>query len=435
MLSFQVSIAGIIYHDRRLANTVWSLLENYGFGSIERIINWYDTEKRKDLMANIVLNNEDYVTKLGYGNETGTLDYAFVVKLAVLTFADWVDITYVENSWIGNMAAAFDLNIRLADLLNGVFEISGFVLSSIRSQLNNAWEGVKSAGEFIVDAVIHIILDGFVSIMQTSLETIAIVLSQLIPETISFNNNIMYINDIAFGIKRTPQGIGLIFNDMQLEIINFFKEVDVNVETLSVEAFTIGSAILLIATNILVPVLAKNHPGAALIAIIISALGQLFANIGMIYNSNQDDLEYLMIYYLINAVLLLSSSFITFGNIYYSLNPTNPMFSKTWPFIKFIILKRPPTAEFAFIEFLSYLIGIGGFSIATGVALHHSYIPDSLLLTFLNLAVVIIGTPISLKFLGGHFGLYDVQFHLLIFSMLHALIFIILGFLVYLRMD
>jgi hypothetical protein len=77
----------------------------YGFGSIERIINWFGTEERKDLMANIVLNNTAFASKLGYGNETGTLDYAFVAKLAVLTFADWVDITYVENSWIGNMAA------------------------------------------------------------------------------------------------------------------------------------------------------------------------------------------------------------------------------------------------------------------------------------------------------------------------------------------
>jgi hypothetical protein len=141
MLSFQVNYGVGVYTDRRLANTVWSLLERYGFGSIERMFqknNWYDTEERKDLMANIVLNYAAFASKLGDGNETGTLDYVFVAKLAVLTFADWVDRNYVENSWIANMAAAFSLNIRLAELINGVFVISGFVLSSIRDELNKA---------------------------------------------------------------------------------------------------------------------------------------------------------------------------------------------------------------------------------------------------------------------------------------------------------
>jgi Tfp pilus assembly ATPase PilU len=69
MLSYTINNGIGTYTEWKLANTVWNLIESYGFGSVERIINWYDTEERKELMANIVLNNEGYAEKLGYGSD------------------------------------------------------------------------------------------------------------------------------------------------------------------------------------------------------------------------------------------------------------------------------------------------------------------------------------------------------------------------------
>jgi hypothetical protein len=217
MLNFQVDIAGIDYTDRRLANTVWSLLESYSFGSIERNfqkINWFDTEERKELMANIVLNNEGYAERLGYGNETGSMDYLFAARLAVLTFVDWVDREYVENSWISSLAASFGVNIRLADLVNQVIGISGFVLSSIRDELNKGWKGVKSAGEFITNSIIKSILDGIITITNTLISSLLVLLKQ------STNMEISILPDFEFLIYGLTIKIENIANNIVLRIGN-----------------------------------------------------------------------------------------------------------------------------------------------------------------------------------------------------------------------
>jgi tRNA(Ile)-lysidine synthase TilS/MesJ len=82
-LAFTVNYGFGTYSEKRLADTVWNLLNNYGFGSIERIINWFDTEERKELMANIVLNNKGYAERLGFGNET-RLAWIIFLRLVLL---------------------------------------------------------------------------------------------------------------------------------------------------------------------------------------------------------------------------------------------------------------------------------------------------------------------------------------------------------------
>jgi hypothetical protein len=224
MLSYTINYGTGTYTERKLANTVWNLIESYGFGSVERIINWYDTEERKELMANIVLNNEGYAEKLGYGSESGSMDYLFAARLAVLTFVDWVDREYVENSWISSLAAAFGVNIRLADLVNQVFDISGFVLSSIRDELNKAWEGVKQAGNFIMDIAFKAILDtvaistnsllsGIFHIIKTMSDTISSISINQFVEVESNNQNTEY------GLNREDNFLTLKMGEEFLDII------------------------------------------------------------------------------------------------------------------------------------------------------------------------------------------------------------------------
>jgi hypothetical protein len=240
VLSFQVNFGVGVYTDRRLANTVWSLLESYGFGSIERIINWYDTEERKELMANIVLNNKGYAEKLGYGNETGSMDYLFAARLAVLTFVDWVDREYVENSWISSLAAAFGVNIRLADLVNQVFDISGFVLSSIRDELNKAWEGVKSAGEFIanevlstlyksVELMLKSVLLGFTNVIASFNTNLDIQFEETTGLQVNTGSSILTLN-----FESNNNGLYFILNDIKISFLNLFTQIELEApETLS----------------------------------------------------------------------------------------------------------------------------------------------------------------------------------------------------------
>jgi hypothetical protein len=214
VLSFGVTISNVDYTDYKLANTEWSLLESYGFGSIERIfqkINWYDTEERKEL-----------------------LDYLFAARLAVFTFVDWVDRTYVENSWISSLAAAFGVNIRLADLVNQVFDISGFVLSSIRDELNKAWEGVKSAGEFIsnfaVDLIFQGISQGLNSFSFAIGKIMQLFMTDLGVEMNDFTRFILPESEIEIGLMKNDTDLILKTGIFDLSIFKFFEGVLDNIE-------------------------------------------------------------------------------------------------------------------------------------------------------------------------------------------------------------
>jgi hypothetical protein len=238
MLSYTVNYGIGTYTERKLANTVWSLLESYCFGSFERNflkINWFDTEERKDLMANIVLNNEGYAEKLGYGNETGSMDYLFAARLAVLTFVDWVDRTYVENTWISSLAAAFGVNIRLADLVNQVFDISGFVLSSIRSQLNNAWEGIKTASSFISNNLILPMINGIVNFLDYLMDAVVALDSLSDIFTITKISNGISINGIPVQIVQNGLDISIIVDKLIFHLDNFLVFTEISgFETLSI---------------------------------------------------------------------------------------------------------------------------------------------------------------------------------------------------------
>jgi hypothetical protein len=256
MLNYTINYGIGTYTERKLANTVWNLIESYGFGSVERNlqkINWYDTEERKELMANIVLNNTGFAEKLGYGNETGSMDHLFAARLAVLTFVDWVDREYVENSWISSLAAAFGVNIRLADLVNQVFDISGFVLTSIRSQLNKAWEGLKSSSEYIINSVLSVIHNIIIDSIALALEGLLIIMSQFLPE-FSYQktlNSFVIFKDgnilINLSLNADSDGFSLGFDEKLLLINQPLLFTEAEVDTLSIDIKT-GFGNLLIGT-------------------------------------------------------------------------------------------------------------------------------------------------------------------------------------------
>jgi hypothetical protein len=238
VLSLGLTIASVEYTERKLANTVWNLIESYGFGSVERNlqkINWYDTEERKELMANIVLNNKGYAERLGYGNTTGNMDYLFAARLAVLTFVDWVDRTYVDNTWISSLAAAFGVNIRLAELVNQVFGISGFVLSSIRDELNKAWEGIKSVTGYITDIIFDAIMESVVLIMKSLLQSMTILFASIFDINYSIEENGVSVGGNLLEIQYSNRDLTIKMGNHVFKLVDMLREgFSFQYETLSV---------------------------------------------------------------------------------------------------------------------------------------------------------------------------------------------------------
>jgi hypothetical protein len=130
------------------------------------------------------------------------------------------------------------LNIRLADLLNDVFDISGFVFSSIRSQLNNAWEGVKSAGEFISNTVSLAIITSIVNSVTNLIFSLGYMIENLYSSSITVeftSNGIIINNSEKFEIKQDGLEITLFLGTIDINLGNLFKNfIGNNLETLSV---------------------------------------------------------------------------------------------------------------------------------------------------------------------------------------------------------
>jgi hypothetical protein len=189
MLSFQVNFGVGVYTDRRLANTVWSLLESYGFGSIERIINWFDTEERKEMMAAVILNDDSLRQELGYGDQgISSLNYQAAAKVAILTFANWVWHTYINPTWIKDLwvvvaiVPSFSSTDTLVDVLNKIWNFAGATIANVKNSLTLAWEGVKSAGEFIMDGVLPLIYSSISTAINSLIFSIFTIFDNLINE-------------------------------------------------------------------------------------------------------------------------------------------------------------------------------------------------------------------------------------------------------------
>jgi hypothetical protein len=124
----------------------------------------------------------------------------------------------------------------LADLVNQVFDISGFVLSSIQNELNKAWEGVKSAGEFIVETMLITAIDAYVFIISNIFKTISELINSISPNLgVTSTTNGMIIGDFEINVYREDLNLIVQFNDLKLNFNNFIFDQSISIETLGME--------------------------------------------------------------------------------------------------------------------------------------------------------------------------------------------------------
>jgi len=146
------------------------------------LINWFNTEERKTMLANLITKDPLLKDELGYDSSTGDMNYFAVAKAALLVFAQWLHKTYIAtNAGLNALWNAVMGSQTLADLVAGIFTGVSSALASVKSGLEAAWDGIKSTGEYIIDSVLDAMFSGFTQIGRLFLSTwlyIAAALSQ-----------------------------------------------------------------------------------------------------------------------------------------------------------------------------------------------------------------------------------------------------------------
>ena len=177
----------ILFYTRYdLADGAWGLINEFGFGSVERIINWFNTEERKTMLANLITKDPLLKDELGYDNSTGDMNYFAVAKAALLVFAQWLHKTYIAtNAGLNALWNAFMGNQTLADLVAGIFTGATDALYTVKHNLQTTWDGIKSAGQFIMNSVIDKIMDGLTFAITSVLDGLLYLVSPYLVESYS----------------------------------------------------------------------------------------------------------------------------------------------------------------------------------------------------------------------------------------------------------
>ncbi len=110
------------------------------------------------MLANVILNDDILKNALNYGEPanggTNELDYRAVAEAGILVFADWMHKTYIQPTalnilWTAVKGSSYTLTDLVAELFAGL----STVVSTVKAGVSAAWDGIKTAGQFIADTV------------------------------------------------------------------------------------------------------------------------------------------------------------------------------------------------------------------------------------------------------------------------------------------
>ncbi|MCY3414327.1 MAG: LamG domain-containing protein [Candidatus Heimdallarchaeota archaeon] len=211
-----------------IADSVWSLLEEYGFGSVERIITWFDNEERLDKLAEVILSDTSLKDALNYGEEGGTMNYAAVAKAGVLVFVDYIHDTYIDTddyrgTWNWLMGVIGHSGWTLVDVVAGVFSGVSGALSAIKSTITEFAAGVKEGWEYFADNILAPMVDDFVTIFRLILQIFGKIIDAMTPEVpiIETANGVM-IGDKEIQIIRDNLDVVIQFMNLDFKISSIF---------------------------------------------------------------------------------------------------------------------------------------------------------------------------------------------------------------------
>ena len=232
-----------------MAKFVWDVLDQYGFGSVEKLISWLNRQENKDALAKIVLNDDYLRRQLNYNaSAEQSLDYVAVAKAGVLLFADHVHNQYVEkiawvkNTWDWLMGVLGKPNTyTLTDVVAEIWALGESTVNAVKNAANQALRAVKAAGKYILNNVIAPILNKFQEMLYNLLKGLFIITAHLTPLEFREEDHVLVLStgngglELRFKVEVFLEqlAVGIIINDiLVLKTYSPFLFPQTNIETL-----------------------------------------------------------------------------------------------------------------------------------------------------------------------------------------------------------
>ncbi|MHA2170129.1 MAG: hypothetical protein ACXAB7_09580 [Candidatus Kariarchaeaceae archaeon] len=249
LLVWEIPVLLWTYKETKLADFVWSLLDEYGFGTIERIINWFDNEQRKEDLAQLILEDADLSEAFNYNDvSAGDLDYYAVAKAGILLFADYIHDQYISSKswadttwkWLMGRISGFNSSSTLVDIVASIWSLASATITKVKSVATEVWNGVKAVGQFIADFIVMLILDLIADIIVNIIHATGKLLEVAVPEfSISYPSDGVVFNGDDIKIYRNQKSLNLKLGEFEISLGNILGWAGKQLETLSASDVTI----------------------------------------------------------------------------------------------------------------------------------------------------------------------------------------------------
>ena len=246
MLSVSIALGG-----KKFADWIWRILEEYGFGSIERIINFFSTEDNQNRLANVILGDNDQTannlqcqlnlntpftnSQQCYDDQAG-LNYLAVAKVGILVFAQYIHDTFIatggwqESAWNGLMNIIGHAGWTLVDVVNQIWSVTASAMTIIQQAAISVMNAVKSGITYLANSVKSAVLDGLVMGLTSMFEGFAFILNVYSDQiSVTSQNNVITIStpnfDTTIEIRKISDAIEIELGD-QVFGFSLFNEIE-----------------------------------------------------------------------------------------------------------------------------------------------------------------------------------------------------------------
>ena len=154
------------------------------------------------------------------------------------TLPQTISAEFTYNFWV---LALWDVAMgdqTLADVVARTFTGVSTALQAVKNGLSKAWDGIKSAGEFVMDTVIPLILNSVISVANLAINVIFSTASVMLGTNmfrINSSGSFFVLNgrELKLGVRSSGRGVGFQLGDVQIGITDILNP-DIEVETLGI---------------------------------------------------------------------------------------------------------------------------------------------------------------------------------------------------------
>ena len=156
----------------------------------------------------------------------------YIHKQFITNGPSWIQTTW---NWLTTHISGLSSGDTLVDVVTKVFSGIDTAISKVKNIASQALNAVKDGLQFIANAVLSPIVDGFVYVLQNILHTIGTMLAS-IDNSSGIINTPDGLNIAGIDIKITRADLGITFslNNLQIQLPNILVYSELNIETLSV---------------------------------------------------------------------------------------------------------------------------------------------------------------------------------------------------------